>query len=51
MAQSFMPLLAALTASWLIVRAGIRKRAFEWRRPPRRCPSCRHAQRDCTCVK
>jgi hypothetical protein len=40
---------AALVAGYLMTVAGVQKRALRWRRPPRRCPACRHEQRDCTC--
>ena len=49
----FTPQLAALLAStgvgvWLAV-AGVEKRALEWRRSKRVCPSCGHAIAGRTC--
>jgi hypothetical protein len=43
------PIVAALIASYLMTVAGVHKRLLQWRRPPRRCPACRHDQRDCIC--
>jgi hypothetical protein len=40
---------AALIAGYLMTVAGLHKRQLRWRHPPRRCPACRHEQRDCTC--
>jgi hypothetical protein len=40
---------AALIAGYLMTVAGVHKRVLRWRDPPRRCPACRHEQRDCIC--
>ena len=40
---------AALIAGYLMTVAGVEKRMLRWRRRPKRCPACRHEQRDCVC--
>jgi hypothetical protein len=40
---------AALIAGYMMTIAGLHKGGLRRRRPPRRCPSCRHEQRDCIC--
>jgi hypothetical protein len=40
---------AVLIAGYLMTVAGVHKRVLRWRHQPRRCPSCRHEQRDCIC--
>jgi hypothetical protein len=40
---------AALVAGYLMTVAGVGKGLLRWRQPPRRCPVCRHEQRDCIC--
>ena len=40
---------AALIAAYLMTAAGLQKHMLHRRRPARRCPACRHEQRDCVC--
>jgi hypothetical protein len=36
--------------AYLMMFAGVKKSALEWKRPTRACSSCgRHANRDCRC--
>jgi hypothetical protein len=41
-------MIATTFAAWLMMRAGLAKKALEFRRPRRACPSCgRHS---CSCT-
>jgi len=50
MTEVIFPLMLAASALYLLIAAGVRKSALEWRRPPRICPSCgRDTRRGCRC--
>jgi hypothetical protein len=40
----------AAAVAYLMTLAGVEKRAIEWKRASRRCPSCGRAGRDCSCL-
>jgi hypothetical protein len=47
----FAPTLGAVMfTGWLMVRSGVAKRMFEWRRPEHRCAACGRPDRDCGCL-
>ncbi len=39
----------AAGAIYLMMAAGVQKRALEWKRTTRACPSCGARSRDCRC--
>jgi hypothetical protein len=43
------PMLTASAVAWLMLRAGLAKKALEPKRKPRTCPSCGRVD-DCACV-
>ncbi|HZQ04541.1 MAG TPA: hypothetical protein VFA88_11040 [Gaiellaceae bacterium] len=39
-----------LVVGWLMLQAGLAKKALELRHPPRACPSCGRPSTACRCV-
>lgn len=47
--QILVLLFVAAGVVYLMMAAGVQKRALEWKRNPRVCPSCGAHARDCRC--
>jgi len=44
-------LLVTLLGLYVLIAAGVKKSAFEWKRPSRVCPSCGRAAARCRCTE
>jgi len=41
----------AMVVAWLMLQAGLAKKALELRHPPRACPSCGRRSNACRCIE